>query len=247
MLPRSNGSDLLVLGAAERDWLTTTGSAGPTPPDDEPGDGSLAPQQEAPRLSASGPPLPPFQSTGLAAFGSVVGDPMDMADFISSDAASLLHRMAGEEWQQGVGTLNPGSSPSRPSRRPSAAGRRTTPAMRPASAAAADVPSPQQGQGQQGQGLQFEMGVAELPLDPGECLNAGLDAAGGERSSQRIESHSPVVPVVPIVPGVHPASGILAARPASSRSMRQSTSKVRRQCVCMCMCVADIALPMNAD
>ena len=224
MLP-SNGSELLVLGAVEPDWLTTTGSAGPTPPDDEPGDGSLAPQQEASRLSASGPPLPPFQSTGLAAFGSVVGDPMDMADFISSDAASLLHRMAGEEWQQGVGTLNPGSSSSRPSRRPSAAGtrRRTTPTMPPALTASAEGLPPQQ----QGQGLQYEIGVAELPLDPGGCLNAGLNTAGGERSSQRVEGHSPVLPVVP---GDPPKSGISAPRPASSRSMRQSTSKVTRQC-----------------
>ena len=227
MLP-SNESDLLVLGAAEPDWLITTGSVGPTAPDDAPGHGSSAPLQDAPRPSASCPPLPPFQSTGLAAFGSVVGDPMDMADSLSSDAALLL-RMQGEEWQQGVGTLNPASTSVRPSRRPSAAGRLTTPALQPASAAAACELSQQQ----RGQGQQCEIGVSEpFPLEPGACLNAGLDTADerGEGSVQQAAGRSPVVPVVPVVPGYPPKSGISAPRPASSRSMRQSTSKVTRQC-----------------
>ena len=260
----SNGSDLHVLGAAEPDWLNPTGSLGPAPPDDAP-DNDLSEQQDAPRPTASEPPLLPFQSTGLPAFGSVVGD---IADFISSDAASLLHRMQGEEWKQGVGTLTPGSTSFRPSRRPSAVGRRTTPAMQPVSAAAADVlpqkqeqgqqqqgqgqqqqgqrQQQQQGQGQkQQQGQQCEIGVSELrglPLDPGACINAGFDATGGERSGQQVQGHTyavPVVPVVhevPVVPRDPPESAISAPQPAGSRSVRQTrTSKVRRQCVCMCV------------
>ena len=94
-----------MLGAAEPDWLNPTGSAGPTPPD-APGNCLSAPQgvQGVPRPSASGPPpLPPFQSTGLAAF--LATPAMRPASAAVAAVLSPQQHQEGQQCEIGVSEL----------------------------------------------------------------------------------------------------------------------------------------------
>ena len=112
-----NMSILFEPGADE--WQHTAGSPTASHLGSRPDNGlmwpsSSSPQQNVPSLAASTsyPHLPPFLSAGLAsAFGSVVGDTLDMAAGSSTARNNVASGSSGQqqvhEWQRGVETLEP--------------------------------------------------------------------------------------------------------------------------------------------